>query len=72
MAASATASAIAELAGVVARIEDLERFSLISALDACNGHRRRASKLLGVSLRTIYNMIDRHSLRHHPVQPSAQ
>ena len=69
---ASTASAIAELAGVVARIEDLERISLISALDACNGHRRRASKLLGVSLRTIYNMIDRHSLRHHPVQPSAQ
>jgi transposase len=35
---------------------------LISALDSCGGNRRRAAKRLGVSLRTIYNMIARHGL----------
>jgi DNA-binding NtrC family response regulator len=59
--------AAVDLAGV-ARIDDLEKISLMSALDACNGNRRRAAKRLGVSLRTIYNMIDRHSLRHHPLR----
>lgn len=43
-------------------IRGLERASLISALDACAGNRRRAAKRLGVSLRTIYNMIARHDL----------
>ena len=49
-----------------ARLEDLERVSLIAALEACGGNRRRAAKRLGVSLRTIYNMIQRHGLRNTP------
>lgn len=63
--------AAVDLAGV-ARINDLEKISLVSALDSCGGNRRRAAKRLGVSLRTIYNMIDRHSLRHHPLKPTVQ
>ena len=63
--------AAVDLAGV-ARIDDLEKISLISALDACSGNRRRAAKRLGVSLRTIYNMIDRYSLRHHPLKSTLQ
>lgn len=53
-------------------INELEKASLVAALDACNGNRRRAAKRLGVSLRTIYNMIDRHSLRGvgKPADPS--
>lgn len=43
-------------------IRGLERRTLIAALDACGGNRRRAAKRLGVSLRTIYNMIARHGL----------
>ena len=43
-------------------IRGLERNTLISALDSCAGNRRRAAKRLGVSLRTIYNMIARHGL----------
>lgn len=43
-------------------IRGLERRTLIAALDACGGNRRRAAKRLGVSLRTIYNMISRHGL----------
>ena len=46
-----------------ARMDDLERAALVAALEACNGNRRRAAKRLGVSIRTIYNMIDRHALR---------
>ena len=46
-----------------ARIGDLERASLVAALEACDGNRRRVAKRLGVSLRTVYNMIDRHALR---------
>lgn len=46
-----------------ARIDDLERAALVAALEACDGNRRRAAKRLGVSIRTIYNMIDRHALR---------
>lgn len=69
--AVAPEGAAVHLAGV-ARIDDLEKISLISALDACGGNRRRAAKRLGVSLRTIYNMIDRHSLRHHPLKTTSQ
>jgi DNA-binding NtrC family response regulator len=47
----------------LARIDDLERASLLAALETCHGNRRRAAKRLGVSLRTIYNMISRHNLQ---------
>jgi transcriptional regulator of acetoin/glycerol metabolism len=43
-------------------IEALTKTSLINALDACQGNRRRAAKRLKVSLRTIYNMINRYGL----------
>jgi len=43
-------------------IEALTRTSLINALEACQGNRRRAAKRLKVSLRTIYNMINRYGL----------
>ena len=50
-------------------IEALTRTSLINALDACHGNRRRAAKRLKVSLRTIYNMINRYGLpKKHPVK----
>ncbi|WP_353566940.1 sigma-54-dependent transcriptional regulator [Haloferula sargassicola] len=45
------------------RMHELEREALIQALRAVGGNRRRAAKALGVSLRTIYNMLDRHELR---------
>jgi DNA-binding NtrC family response regulator len=43
-------------------IEALTKTSLINALEACHGNRRRAAKRLQVSLRTIYNMINRYGL----------
>jgi len=52
------------LSGVIGNtsIEELNKVSLIAALDACGGNRRRAAKRLNVSLRTVYNMIKRHDL----------
>ena len=44
------------------KIFELEKISLEAALRACNGNRRCAAKRLGVSLRTIYNMIARHEI----------
>ena len=44
-------------------IGDVERASLIAALTLCKGNRRLVAERLGVSLRTIYNMIERHQLR---------
>jgi DNA-binding NtrC family response regulator len=45
-----------------ARITEIERASLVAALTLCGGNRRLAAQRLGVSLRTIYNMIRRHRL----------
>jgi two-component system response regulator FlrC len=64
-----SASAPEHMSGF-ARIDDLERAALVAALEACNGNRRRAAKRLGVSIRTIYNMIDRHALRS--TKPSSE
>jgi len=43
-------------------IEALTKTTLINALEACQGNRRRAAKRLKVSLRTVYNMINRYGL----------
>jgi transcriptional regulator of acetoin/glycerol metabolism len=40
----------------------LERASLVAALALCAGNRRLVAKRLGVSLRTVYNMLKRHHL----------
>jgi DNA-binding NtrC family response regulator len=47
-------------------IEDLTKLTLIAALDACGGNRRRAAQRLKISLRTIYNMIERYELPKKP------
>jgi len=43
-------------------IDDLTKASLIATLNACGGNRRRAAQRLKISLRTIYNMIERYEL----------
>jgi DNA-binding NtrC family response regulator len=43
-------------------LEDIERAALIAALENSGGNRKRAARILGVSLRTVYNMIDRFGL----------
>ena len=65
-----------------ASIDDLTKASLVAALEACGGNRRRAAQRLKVSLRTIYNMIQRYEViktskndasppqdPHHPDHP---
>jgi len=43
-------------------IDELERLSLMEALEACNGNRRKVAVRLGVSLRTVYNLMDRYGV----------
>ncbi len=52
--------------------DELLRANLIAALDACGGNRRRAAKRLDVSLRTVYNLIDRFGLRSKKVVGAGQ
>ena len=53
-----------------ASIDELSRASLIAALQACEGNRRRAAQRLKVSLRTVYNMIQRYGINE--VLPSGR
>lgn len=43
-------------------INELERLSLMEALESCNGNRRKVAERLGVSLRTVYNLMDRYGI----------
>jgi DNA-binding NtrC family response regulator len=45
------------------KLDDLERAALVNALKASGGNRRRVATKLGVSLRTVYNMLDRYGLK---------
>lgn len=45
-----------------ATINELERLSLVEALEFCNGNRRKVAQRLGVSLRTVYNLMDRYGI----------
>jgi transcriptional regulator of acetoin/glycerol metabolism len=45
-----------------ASIDEITKVSLVAALESCQGNRRRAAQRLQVSLRTIYNMIQRYDL----------
>lgn len=45
-----------------ASIEELTKASLVSALELCGGNRRKVATRLGVSLRTVYNMINRYNV----------
>lgn len=46
-----------------ATISELERLSLVEALEFCNGNRRKVALRLGVSLRTVYNLMERHGIQ---------
>jgi DNA-binding NtrC family response regulator len=49
--------------GAGRKLDDLERAALVNALKASGGNRRRVATKLGVSLRTVYNMLERHGLK---------
>jgi two-component system response regulator PilR (NtrC family) len=44
------------------QVEQLERLTIERALEASNGNRRDASRLLGVSLRTLFYKLRRYQL----------
>lgn len=44
-------------------LHELERIALVQALDAAQGNRLKAARMLGVSEKTIYNMLHRHNLK---------
>lgn len=60
--ATPDASAVSGIPLGSTSIEDLSKASLLAALQACEGNRRRAAQRLKVSLRTVYNMIQRYGL----------
>jgi DNA-binding NtrC family response regulator len=39
------------------RLEEIERAVILSTLDHCGGRKREAARLLGVSLKTLYNRL---------------
>lgn len=45
------------------KLDDLERAAFVDALKASGGNRRRVATKLGISLRTVYNMLERHGLK---------
>lgn len=47
---------------VTSSIDEVTKAAFISALEACGGNRRRTAKRLKVSLRTVYNMIQRYNI----------
>ena len=50
----------------VSSIDEITRTALMAALDASHGNRRRTAQRLKVSLRTVYNMIQRYELKGYP------
>lgn len=53
-----------------ARLQDLERRAIKEALDACDGDRVRAAKLLGIGKTTIYRKLKEYGLAQEEEDPS--
>jgi DNA-binding NtrC family response regulator len=60
--ASATAPSAAEAERLLQTLEELERNHLKLVLDACDGHRGKAAKILGISERNLYRKLREHKL----------
>jgi DNA-binding NtrC family response regulator len=45
------------------RIEELEQQALVLALELTGSDKKAAAEQLGVSLRTLYNMLERYDLK---------
>jgi DNA-binding NtrC family response regulator len=49
--------------GGMASLEERERQAILEALERTGGHRERAARLLGVSVRTLYSRLNRYGIR---------
>lgn len=56
-----TGTGTPSLAGLT--LEEIERVALEQTLEMCNGNKAAAARRLGVTEKTVYNMIARHRLR---------
>jgi two-component system response regulator AtoC len=46
-----------------AAVAEVEKATILAALDRCNHHRERTAQLLGISVRTLHYKMNRHSLQ---------
>ena len=44
-------------------LADRERIAILEALEKCGGHRERAARLLGISVRTLYTRLKEYDIR---------
>jgi two-component system response regulator AtoC len=44
-------------------VAEVEKATILAALDRCNHHRERTAQLLGISVRTLHYKMNRHSLQ---------
>lgn len=61
-AGSAAPEAGKQPGGAPLSLEERERQAILDALSRCDGHRERAAKLLGVSVRTLYNRLKQYGI----------
>jgi DNA-binding NtrC family response regulator len=57
------ATSAPDLRGPQQSVDEVLKNSLVNALNASAGNRKLAAKILKVSLRTVYNMIDRYEIK---------
>jgi two-component system response regulator AtoC len=52
-----------ELPSLEAAVAEVEKATILAALDRCNHHRERTAQLLGISVRTLHYKMNRYSLQ---------
>jgi two-component system, NtrC family, response regulator AtoC len=52
-----------EVTSLEAAVAEVEKSTILAALDRCNHHRERTAQLLGISVRTLHYKMNRYSLQ---------